>query len=173
MTAQIALLRGVNLNGRKVVMSELRAVCEAAGCTKVRTLLASGNVVLESKLSGAKLEAKLEDAIADAFGMKTEVFVRSADEIDAVIAANPFPVFAKKDPSHLLVVFQRANLSAAEVKAVIAATKDTVEDAAVAGREVYITYPDGIGRSKLQLPLPGGTARNWNTVTKLAALARA
>lgn len=173
MTAQIALLRGVNLNGRKVVMSELRAVCEAAGGTNVRTLLASGNVVLDSKLSGAKLEAKLETAIAEAFGMKTEVFVRSADEIDAVIVANPFPAFAQKDRSHLLVVFQRAKLSAVEAKAVVAATKNTVEDAAIVGREVYVTYPDGIGTSKLKLPLPGGTGRNWNTVLKLAALARA
>jgi uncharacterized protein (DUF1697 family) len=171
MSAQIALLRGVNLNGRKVVMSELRALCEKLGCTNVRTLLASGNVVLESKLAGAKLEEKLEKAIAAEFGMKTEVFVRSADELDAAIAANPFAAFAKKDPSHLVLIFQRAKLSAAEAKAVVAATKDAVEDAAVVGRDVYVTYPKGIGDSKLKLPV-GGTARNWNTVSKLAALAR-
>lgn len=172
MSAQIALLRGVNLNGRKVVMSELRALCEGAGFTNVRTLMASGNLVLDAKITGAKLEAKLEALILDGFGMKTEVFVRSADEMDAVIAANPFPAFAKKDPSHLLIVFQREALKAADKKAVAAAVADAVEDAAIVGREVFVTYPKGIHDSKLKLPVPGGTGRNWNTVNKLAALAR-
>jgi uncharacterized protein (DUF1697 family) len=164
---QAALLRGVNLGGRKVVMSELRAACEAAGFSDVRTLLASGNLVLGSKLSGETLERKLEAVIADALGLKTDVFVRSPAALTAIIGANPFAAFAKKDPSHLVVLFMRGPLSAAQKGAF----------AAHAGPEqmqpgkgcLYITYPDGIGESKLKVPALG-TARNWNTVLKLAAM---
>ena len=71
----------------------MREVCEAAGFTDVRTLLASGNLIVNSKLSGAKLEAKLEKLILDELKLKTDVFVRNAEQIDAVIAANPFVSF--------------------------------------------------------------------------------
>jgi uncharacterized protein (DUF1697 family) len=102
MTRQIALLRGVNLGKRKVVMSELRALCEEAGFTQVRTLLASGNLALVAKLRGARLETKLEALIRDGMGLETDVFVRSADELEAVMAANPFKTFARTHPSFLM-----------------------------------------------------------------------
>lgn len=171
MSVQIALLRGVNVGGRKVVMSELRAACEVAGCTEVRTLLASGNVVLKSKLKGAKLEAKLEQTIAKELGLKTDVYVRDAAEIEAVLAANPFPAFAKKDPSHLVVFFMREAPGAAEKKK-LEAPQDGPEQLKVIGREAFITYPGGIGPSEFKIHA-AGTMRNWNTVTKLAALAGA
>lgn len=168
MSRQVALLRGVNLGGRKVVMAELRAACEAAGFTDVQTLLASGNLVLDAKLKGDKLEAKLERVIAQALGLKTDVYVRTAAELVAVIDANPFAAFAKKHPSHLVVYFMRAAPSAAE-RAAFAASA-TREEMKTGKGCLYIAFPDGIGDSKLKLPRLG-TARNWNTVTKLAALA--
>ena len=167
MSLQAALLRGVNLGSRKVIMSELAAVCEGAGCTDVKTLLASGNVVLNSKLTGAKLEKKLEGAIEAGLGLKSDVFVRTHAELEAIIAANPFKAFAKRDPGHFVVCFLRAPPSAAE-KAAMAAN-DGPEEVKVGTDCLYITYRDGQARSKLKLPKLG-TARNWNTVTKLAAL---
>jgi uncharacterized protein (DUF1697 family) len=171
MKMQIALLRGVNLGSRKVVMSELRAVCEAAGCSEARTLLASGNVVVNAKLAGEKLERKLEEAIAAQLGLETDVFVRAAAELEDVVAANPFADFARKDPSHLQVYFLREAPGAAERKAV-EAPQEGPEEASVAGRQVYVTFPEGIGRSKWKLKLKqSSTARNWNTVVKLAGMA--
>jgi uncharacterized protein (DUF1697 family) len=167
-TAAVALLRGVNLGGRKVVMSELRDACAAAGLADVRTLLASGNMVLDAKAEGRRLEKKLEQVIADALGLKTDVFVRTAAEMKAIVAANRFKTFAKEDPSHLVVHFLRAPPSVAELAAMDASKAH--ESFHVGTRCLYITYPDGIGPSKLKLPKLG-TSRNWNTVTKLAAMA--
>lgn len=167
---QAALLRGVNLGKRKLIMSELRAVCEGAGYAEVRTLLASGNLLLDAKEKGAKLEAKLEKLILEDLGLKTDVFVRSGAELEAVIAANPFKAFAKSQPNFLIVTFMRGPASAAEMKA--------MRTTALLGEEVkqgenclYIKFPQGQGPSKLKTPRLG-TARNWNTVTKLAAMAK-
>jgi uncharacterized protein (DUF1697 family) len=163
------MLRGVNLGGRKVVMSELREVCEQAGFTDVRTLIASGNLVLGSKLAGERLEKKLEAVILEGLGLKTDVYVRTGAELEAIIAANPFKAFAKSDPSFLVVYFMRAAASAAE--------REAIEKTAFTGEEMkqgkgclYLKFPNGQGPSKLKLPKLG-TARNWNTVTKLAAMA--
>jgi uncharacterized protein (DUF1697 family) len=160
----------VNLGKRKVIMSELREACEAAGFSDVRTLLASGNLVLRSKLSDAKLEAKLEKVILEGLGLKTDVFVRDADEFDAIVAANPFKAVAKTNPNFLVVNFMRGPASAAEMAAMKASalTGEEIKQ----GRDcLYIKFPKGQGPSKLKLPKLS-TARNWNTVTKLAAMAR-
>ena len=166
---QVALLRGVNLGKRQVIMSDLRALCEGAGFANVHTLLASGNVVFDAKEKGANLEAKLEKLILDEMELKTDVFVRTGAELDAIIAANPFKAFAKSQPTFLVAIFMRELASVAEMKA--------MEDTARLGEEIkqgknclYIKFPKGQGPSKLKTPKLG-TARNWNTVTKLAALA--
>ena len=168
---QVALLRGVNLGKRQVIMSELRALCEGAGFTNVQTLLASGNLVLDAKEKGAKLEAKLEKLILDEMELKTDVFVRTGAELDAIIAANPFKAFAKSQPTFLVAIFMRERASAAEMK--------VMRETALLGEEVkqgkgclYIKFPKGQGPSKLKTPKLG-TSRNWNTVLKLAAMARA
>jgi uncharacterized protein (DUF1697 family) len=168
---QVALLRGVNLGKRKVIMSELRDVVAGAGFSSVRTLVASGNLVLEAKLTGAKLEAKLEKVILDGLGLKTDVFVRDGDELDALIAANPFRAFARTTPTFLVVTFMRALASKAEMAA-MQATSLTGEEVRQGKNCLYIKFPEGQGPSKLKLPKLG-TARNWNTVTKLAAMVRA
>jgi uncharacterized protein (DUF1697 family) len=165
------LLRGVNLGGRKLVMSRLRAVCAGAGFTQVETLIASGNVVLSSKLNDAKLEARLEQLIFEELGLKSEVFVRTAPALAAIVAANPFKALAAASPSRLLVYFMREPATAGELK--------RIADAALFGEQarqgkdcLYIAFPEGQGVSKLKLPKLG-TARNWNTVVKLAAMAAA
>jgi uncharacterized protein (DUF1697 family) len=170
MPQQVALLRGVNLGGRKVVMAELREVCEAVGFTGVRTLIASGNLVLGAKLTGAKLETKLEKVILEGLGLKTDVFVRDLAQLDAVIAANPFKPFAKTNPNFLVVNFMRGAAAKAEL--------DAMEKTALTGEEIrqgkdclYIKFPEGQGPSKLKMPKLG-TARNWNTVNKLAEMLR-
>lgn len=164
---QAALLRGVNLGKRKVIMSELREVCEAAGFTEVRTLLASGNLIVKSKLSGAKLEAKLEQVILDGLGLKTDVFVRDVDQLEAIIAANPFKAFTKANSTFMVVNFMRGAASKAEMEA-MEKTSLTGEEISQGKDCLYIKFPNGQGPSKLKLPKLG-TARNWNTVSKLAA----
>jgi len=166
---QVALLRGVNLGGRRVVMSELRAACEGAGFTDVETLIASGNLVLGSKLKGEKLERNVEAVILEELGLKTDVHVRDAAQLAAIIAANPFKAFAKTSPNFLVVYFMRAKASAAEIEA-MAKTSLTGEKVKQGKDCLYIKFPKGQGVSKLKMPKLG-TARNWNTVTKLAAMA--
>ena len=168
MSRFVALLRGVNVGGRKLVMSELREVVETAGFGDVSTFIASGNLLLSCKLKQAGLEKKLEALIEAEFRLKTDVFARDLDALEAVIAANPFGVFAKGAPNFLVVHFMRGRASAEELAA--------MEMTALLGEEVrqgdnclYIKFPKGQGASKLKTPKLG-TARNWNTVTKLAAL---
>jgi len=152
-------------------MSELRAICERAGFASVQTLLASGNLVLDAREKGAKLEATLEQLILDELGVKTDVFVRSGAELEAVMAANPFKSFAKNQPTFLVVTFMRGPASAAEMHA-MRATALLGEEVKQGENCLYIKFPKGQGPSKLKLPKVG-TARNWNTVTKLAAMAAA
>ncbi len=166
---QVALLRGVNLGGRKVVMADLRAACEGAGFTDVETLIASGNLVLGSKLKAGKLEAKLESVILEELGLKTDVYVRTAPELEAIIAGNPFKAFAKEKPNFLVVYFMRAAATKAELEA-MAKTALFGEEVRQGDGCLYVKFPEGQGVSKLKMPKLG-TARNWNTVTKLAAMA--
>jgi uncharacterized protein (DUF1697 family) len=157
-------------------MADLRKLAESLGLASVRTLLQSGNLVFEA---GAKKAPALESALEAALkkhGIETDFMVRRADELDAVIAANPFPKEAKSDPGYLVVMFLKDAPGAKAVEALRAAVKGR-EVIRHKGRELYIVYPDGIGRSKLtnrfieQRLDTRGTVRNWNTVTKLAVLA--
>jgi uncharacterized protein (DUF1697 family) len=176
MSRQIALLRAVNVGGTGLVpMAKLREVAEAAGLTNVRTLLQSGNLVFEAgKKKADAVEALLEKACAKAFGLDTTIYVRAAAELDAIIAANPFPKEAKDDPGHLHVMFLRDVPPANAFKELQAAIKGR-ERVHGAGRHAYIVYPDGAGNSKLTTAVvkrhlqTTGTARNWNTLLKLAA----
>ncbi|HJZ76408.1 MAG TPA: DUF1697 domain-containing protein [Vicinamibacterales bacterium] len=178
MNTYIALLRAVNLAGiNRVSMSDLRNVCATLGLQDARTLLQSGNIVFRSKVSSAeKLERLLQDAAAKELSVSTDFFVRSVAEWHAVIAANPFPDEAKTDPGHLLVMA----LKDAPARSAVAALQSAIKGREVVranGREAFITYPDGVGHSKLTVKMieqklgTRGTARNWNTVLKLAALA--
>ncbi len=172
----VALLRAVNVGDRKVTMKELREMAEGLGYENVRTLIASGNLVFDTKkTSNAKLEATLEAAIEKTFGLFSEVMVRDPAEWAAIIKANPLPKKAKEDPAHLvcLVCKDKPDTKAIDTWLKTFREKyDKGEELKLVGREIYIGYGPSIGESKLILPkkLCTGTARNWNTVLKLDAM---
>ncbi len=167
MPAYIALLRAVNVMGTgKLPMTELKSLCEAAGFKSVRTWIASGNVVFQSPKPEAKVKAILEAAIAAYTGKPVGVLVRTAAEIAAVHAANPFPGLPKH---HTLAIF----LDAPPPAAALAAVSGKINEQLSLGlREIYVYYADGVGESRLRIPAAkSGTARNMNTVAKLAEIA--
>lgn len=168
----VALLRGINLAGkRKVAMADLVRCFGEAGGEDVRTYIQSGNVVFSSTVrSEAKLRVTLEEHVRGATGLDVAIVLRTAKEMAAVVAANPFP---DAEPAKLLVGFLAAAPPAAAVQALERAVTAR-EGFVVHGREIYLDLPDGIGRSKAPLaldkiPVPV-TARNWRTVTKLAEM---
>ena len=173
----IALLRAVNLGGHnKVPMAELRRMFTDIGFTNARTLLQSGNVVFTGDgRSTHELEALLEEAAQERLGLHTDFFVRTAAEWASLIEENPYPDEAERDPSHLLVMFMKQSPGDEDVDALRAAIKGP-ETVRARGRQAYIVYPDGIGRSRLTSAVierhlrTRATGRNWNTVIKLGAL---
>ena len=178
MPLHVALLRGVNVVGRTMVaMSDLRDLLGTMGFADVKSLLQSGNLVFETdrRLGSASLERMLEAETSKKLACPASYIVRSAAEWKAVIAANPFPKEAKADPSHLLVMFLKTAVPAANVKALQAAIRGR-ETARAVGKQLYVVYPDGVGRSKFTHALierqlrTRATGRNWNTVLKIAAL---
>ncbi|MDP2343035.1 MAG: DUF1697 domain-containing protein [Deltaproteobacteria bacterium] len=171
MTSYIALLRGVNVGGhRKLPMAELKAKLTELGHRNVRTLLASGNVVVDAdQTTCAALEKKLEADLHAAFGLSTEVFVRDPAEWDAIVAANPFPQEAKACPSHTLVMAFKETPSTSARAFIKAWTGPELVH--IADREAFLFFGAGQADSKLNLTKLGvGTARNWNTVLKLQAM---
>jgi len=174
----IALLRAVNVGGRSMAMAELRTMLAELGCGNPRTLLQSGNAVftLKARTSPTAFEAKLEAQAQRRFGMPVAFMLRSAAEWDEIIAHNPFSEAAQRDPAHLVLMALKGEPSAAAVTALRDGYKGP-ETIHVAGRDAYLIFPEGIGRSKLTNALierklgVAGTARNWNTVLKLATLA--
>src|SRR5262245_22777590 len=176
----LALLRGINLGPHKQVdMTALRNLVAALGFEEVQSLLRSGNLVfLGRKQAGSQLELLLQAEVLKRLDLETVFFIRTAEEWKAVIAANPFPKEAKSDPGHLLVTFLKDPPNPKDVKALQAAIVGR-EVVRAEGKQAYIVYPDGVGRSRLTNTMiekklgTSGTARNWNTVTKLGALADA
>jgi uncharacterized protein (DUF1697 family) len=177
MSIHVALLRGINVGGHnQVAMSDLRALLGALGFTGAQSLLQSGNLVFESdRHTGAELERLLEVETATRLDVSADYLVRSADQWKTVVAGNPFPDEAKRDPGHLVVLFLKTAPKARDVEALQAAIEGQ-ESIHCKGKHLYVVYPAGIGRSKLTGTLiekklgVRGTGRNWNTVLKLAAL---
>ena len=164
----IALLRAVNVGGTgKLPMSELIDMAKAAGFGRPRTYIASGNLVFDSPLGEKQVKVALERSLASYAGKPVPVMVRTAAEMAAVLDANPFP---DKAPNQTVVVFLDGP-PPTDWRAGLVAPGG--EEAAAGTRELYIHYGSGMARSKLKLPAAaGGTARNINTVTRLAAMAR-
>src|SRR5262249_55800051 len=147
----IALLRGVNLGGNKLIkMSSLCDVAASIGCRAPRTLLNSGNLLFcaSPKLSAAVLEKKLFAATAKALGVEAQVFVRTAQEWREALDANPFRAEARRDPARLLLFALDLEPAAADVRALQAAIPGP-ERVQTAGRHAYIFFPAGQGQSKL------------------------
>lgn len=174
----IALLRGVNVAGRRMIaMSELRDFLAALGYDRPRSLLQSGNLVFGAAARPrVELEQRLEREAGKRLDLRTEFFVRTDREWQSIIARNPFPDEAARDPGHLVVLFLKDALTKPAVETLRAAITGR-EIVHADGRHLYAVYPDGIGRSRLTNALidsrlgTRSTGRNWNTVLKLAALA--
>lgn len=178
MTVYVALLRAVNVGGTGIIkMAHLTALCERAGFTKVKTLLQSGNVVFRATGSDKTVARKLADAIERSHGFRPAVIVRTAAEIAYVIDHNPFRAAARDEPNRLLVSFL-AGPPADDAVERLATIKVQKEKLRLVGDVLYVHYADGgMGTSKVTnavleraLGTPA-TARNWNTVGKLLALA--
>lgn len=169
MTVHIALLRAVNVGGTgKLPMGELKAVAEALGLRDVSTYIQSGNLIFRDDDEAASVADRLDAALGEKLGKPPGVFVRSAEELDAILAGNPFPGAI---PSQLLVTFFAEPLPDSALSGLVAPDG---EEVVVLGREIYVHYPIGAGRSRLKLPILGrGTARNINTVARLAQMAHA
>ena len=178
MTTYIGLLRAINLAGlNRVGMADLRDMLSALGFDEPRSLLQSGNVLFRCRpRAAAPLERLLEAELRTRLKVDTDFMVRTAEEWHGIVERNPFPKEAVRDPGHLLMFCLKAATDAASVKALQAAIKGP-EIVRADGREAYIFYPAGVGRSKLTSTIiekklgTRGTARNWNTVLKLRALA--
>jgi uncharacterized protein (DUF1697 family) len=167
MTAFVALLRAVNVGGTgKLPMNDLKALCEKAGFLRVRTYIASGNIVFESKASEVSVKAALEKQLHAYAGKPVGVLVRTAKEMAALVKANPFP---KAAPSRTVAIFLDAP---PPPDALAKATGCDSEEMRLGLREIYVHYGDGMGRSRLKIPAAAnGTARNMNTIAKLAEMA--
>jgi uncharacterized protein (DUF1697 family) len=170
MSTYVALLRAVNVGGTgKIAMSDLRRICEQSGGTRVETYIASGNLIFESRCAESTMKNRLGSALAAHAGQAVGVLLRTAEELAAVRANNPFP---GAPPNRTMVLF----LDVAPVEADLASVSGrTDEQLRLGTREIYILYgPAGMGNSKLRIPAARqGTARNMNTVAKLADLAAA
>ena len=168
-TAYAALLRGINLGGKTVLaMSDLRALCEKEGYGRVKTYIASGNVVFTTSAKEAAVRTALERAVGKHMNRPVAVLVRTAAELEAAVAANPFPGV----PGNRLLVFFLPE--APPKNALTGVVSPDGEELAIRGRELFVHYPNGMGQSKLKVPLwSGATSRNMNTVLKLAELTRA
>jgi uncharacterized protein (DUF1697 family) len=159
-------------------MSDLRDLLADLGFGGVISLLQTGNLVIESdRQAGAALERLLEKATTERLGVFVDYIVRSADELEKIVARNPFPKEAKDAPSNLLVMFLKTTPSAKDEDALRASIKGPE----IIGRyrkQLYVVYPAGIGRSKLTGALieqklgSRGTARNWNTIHRLLAICK-
>jgi uncharacterized protein (DUF1697 family) len=167
MRVYVALLRAVNVGGTgKLPMSDLKSMCCELGFANVETYIASGNVVFASKASAARVKAELEARLLDHAGKRVGVLVRTAAEMQGVLAGNPFP---KGAPNCTYAIFLDEPPPRDALKAAVGMTD---EEMRLGTREIYIHYPSGMGRSKLKIPAAkNGTARNMNTVAKLAEMA--
>jgi uncharacterized protein (DUF1697 family) len=167
MTAYIALLRAVNVGGRQLKMDDLKRIAVELGLGSPRTFIASGNLLFVSKKREAIVKRELETALTGHMGKTVEVMVRTAEEMDGVVAANPF---AREAGNRVVAIFYD---DAPADDAISSAKNVADERLALGSREIYVHYPSGQDRSKLRLAERAqGTARNMNTVAKLAELAR-
>lgn len=179
MTCLAILLRGVNVGpGLRVTAADLRGAAADAGLGTVRTLLNSGNLVVTPGTSGATgagdAARLVQQHLTERMGQDVPAVGLSAAQLDAIALANPFPVAAREDPSHLQVHVPFGDLDEAGVARLDLANAGREMLAAAAG-VLYVHYVDGIGRSRLTAKIIDRavgmptTARNWNTIIRLRA----
>ena len=174
MTTCVSLFRGINVGGNRIVpMIELKSLHEALGLRDVVTYIQSGNVVFSSdEADPAQLARQIEEAFAQKFGFHSQVMVRTTAELDEIITNNPFQNQPEKETKWVAVLFltTRPEHTALED---LQKTYKGPEELYLIGQELFVYYPDGVGRSKLTLTLiekklkTVGTGRNWNTILRL------
>jgi uncharacterized protein (DUF1697 family) len=165
-TVYVALLRAVNLFGRPLLMADLKRIAEELGLDSPKTYIASGNLLFRSDKGERALKAGLEKALAEHMGAAVGVMIRTAEEMTAVAKANPF---AREPNNKVVAIFLD---QAPPANAAGQAKKVAGEEIEISTREIYVHYPDGQGRSRLIIPAAStGTARNMNSVAKLAEMA--
>jgi uncharacterized protein (DUF1697 family) len=176
MTAYVALFRGINVGGRVIKMDDLKTMYRTLGFGDVITYIQSGNVVFSSdETDEARIRRRIEEGFEQTFGYHVDVIIRSADELQAIIAKNPFQDQPDKASNWVVVSFMAAPPDEA-AQAELRKSYAGPEEIFILGRDVYIYYPNGIGRSKLTLSLiekklkTVGTARNLNTILQLRKL---
>jgi uncharacterized protein (DUF1697 family) len=180
MTVAVSLLRAINLGGKNTVrMDALRAAHEGLGLKDVQTYIQSGNAVFRTKLKNPNaIGRQLEDAIEKSHGFRPPVIVRTAAELRDVVARNPFAGRKDVEPNKLAVLFLAGKPEPAAAEK-LRGIKVGPEEFHLSGSELYVYFPEGMGRSKFSAALVDktlqttATARNWNTVTKLLAMAEA
>lgn len=168
MATYIAFLRDINVGGNTILpMAELKSMYEKLGFNNVRTYIQSGNIIFESKLNEKILTSKMEKALEASMNKHIPVVIRTGKELESIVSDNPFP---KAKPEQVGVMLFAGLVPKGLFKGLKISGPEKVE---VPGREIYIHYPNGMGRSKLKLPdMPEkGTVRNINTTTKLSELA--
>jgi uncharacterized protein (DUF1697 family) len=171
----VAMLRAVNVGGRKVPMARLRELFDEVGFTDVSTYIQTGNVIFTSDRSPGSRISDLEHRIDAEFGVPGTVILRSAADLAAVIEANPY-LDDEPDQAKLHVTFLVGTPDPAKVAAAVVPAGETARFRVV-GRDVFLHTPDGYGRTKVsnsflerRLGTPA-TTRNWRTVLKLHDLA--
>jgi uncharacterized protein (DUF1697 family) len=182
MTVYVSMLRAVNVGGSsRIKMDALQRVYESLGFADVRTLLQSGNVVFRSTLDGReRLAQRIVQELERQLGLRIEVMLRTLAEVESIVERGPV-LAARADPSKLLVMFLSSVPSAAAQAALLKwhKSKELPEMLELRGPEIYLYYPNGVGRSKLTSAVieskldTWGTARNWNTLVKLVEIGRA
>ncbi len=174
MDQRIILFRGMNTGGVRAPVAEQRAMAAEMGLGNPRTLLASGNLVVESDRDPARLEGEVEAAMEARFGLKVAAMVRTPPDWRGLIEANPFAAEAAAEPSKVLAMVMKAGIKAGALEACRALAEGGERVEAV-GDVLYFWFPNGQGESaifKKATPrmLGMGTGRNWNTVLKLGAM---
>lgn len=170
MSSYVALLRGVNLLGASTLkMGDLKAIAAELGLGSPRTLIASGNLLFNSAVSEEDLRRKLEQRLQDHMGREVRVILRTAEEMEEVVRANPFTDLAGNR-------VQAFFMNGPPPPDLFGTVRNQAEDERIAlgPREIFVAYGErGIGKSRLRIPAAeAGTARNMNTVAKLAELSR-
>lgn len=175
-TAWVVLLRGVNVGGnRRVSSTDLREAAAAAGLTDARTYANSGNLVAVGPAGDADVAERVTAALAAQLGGDLRAVALTAERVAAVLAADPFPDAVADHPSHVQV---HVSPEPVDADALARLVEDRPERVAVVDGVLYVDYVVGIGRSKLTPALidkaagTWTTARNWNTLTRLVAMAR-
>lgn len=167
MTAYVALLRGINLGKRQLKMEDLRRIAAELGLESPKTYIASGNLLFASDKSEKALKTELEKRLAEHMGAPVGVMIRTARQMADIAGANPF---AREPGNKVVAIF----LDHAPPKGAADDAKNVAAEQIKLGeREIYVHYPDGQGPSKLVIPAAArGTARNMNSVAKLAEMAK-